>query len=51
VRERRGPGSPREERNESQALQRKELRNHAEVRTTGTATHKSAPKSGTGTKH
>jgi hypothetical protein len=26
VREQRGPGSPREERNESQALQRKELR-------------------------
>ena len=42
ARERRGPGSPREDRNESRTIQRKELRNHAEVRTTGAATHKSA---------
>jgi hypothetical protein len=40
LREQRGPGSPREERNESKALQRKELRNHAEVRSTATASHK-----------
>src|SRR5512142_2097091 len=32
VRERRGPGSAREERNESRAVQRKEKRNSAEVR-------------------
>lgn len=42
LREMRGPGSPREERNESHALQRKELRNHAEVRkaSTSSAAHK-----------
>ena len=42
LREQRGPGSPREERNESKALQRKELRNHAEVKSPAAAsTHKS----------
>jgi hypothetical protein len=53
VRERRGPGSPREERTESRALQRKELRNHAEVKRTtakGTSPHKSAPKTAGTTK-
>ncbi|QEC47067.1 hypothetical protein FSW04_05345 [Baekduia soli] len=53
ARERRGPGFPREDRNESRAVQRKELRNHAEVRGTSAATtHKTAPKTkGTATKH
>jgi hypothetical protein len=53
VQERRGPGSSREDRNESRALQRKEQRNHAEVRrASATAAHKSAPKTaGTTKKH